>query len=89
MSKTKTIGMNEVSVERLPVPKNLTQIQYADLRNRYVDVIVKSKKALKESFEKYKGYLAEVLSFRRKLNDAEERLVETAEMILKVSKKKK
>ncbi len=78
--------MKEVIVERLTVPHNLTKKQYYDLKSDYTDMIVKSKVQLQKCFAIYKEQLAEVLSFRRKLNDAENRLIEVYDRIEKARK---
>lgn len=88
MAKTKMIGFEEATVERLPVPNNLTRLQYFDLMGKYVDMIVKSKKQLKKCFATYKEELGKVFSMRRKLSDAEDRLIETIEMIEFLKNKK-
>lgn len=88
MAKTVTVGINEAVVERLEIPKNLTTAQYFELKNKYVYMIVSAKKQLKDSYEIYKDELRSVLSYRRKLNDAEDRLVETIGMLDRKSKKK-
>ena len=76
MIKTIVTGIKEVSVQRLPVPYNLTRKQYIELRMDYMNAIVSAKKGLKKAFDIYKDELSKVLSLRRKLIDSEDRLVE-------------
>lgn len=84
MGKTLVVGRDEIKAQRLAVPHNLSRKQYVELRMNYMKLIVSSKTELKKSFDKYKEFLAEVLSARRKLNDAEDRLVEVFERLEKV-----
>ena len=71
-----TMDIEEIKVQRLPVPYNLKRNQYVELRMEYMTTIVSAKKELKKSFDVYKEELSKVLSLRRKLTSAEDRLVE-------------
>ena len=92
MAKTNeiVIGIDEVKVQRLTVPFDLKQKQYLDLRMDYMQMIVSAKKDLKKAFDIYKDELSKVLSLRRKLTDAEDRLVEVFDRLSsgKLSKEK-
>ena len=86
MVKTIVNDLDEVKVQRLPVPYDLKRSQYIQLKGDYVDMIVSSKVELKKCFDIYKEQLGEVLSLRRKLNDSEDRLVEVYERIEKAKR---
>ena len=79
--KTIVKDLDKVIVERITVPHDLTRQQYVELRMGYMTTIVKSKIALKKSFDIYKEQLGEVMSHRRRLNEAENRLVEVFERL--------
>ena len=81
MANIITKDIEEVKVNRLPVPFNLNRKQYLDLKWDYVDSIVASKIKLKKVFDTHREALREVISCRRKLNDAEARLVEVYERL--------
>lgn len=74
--KTTITDIEEIKVQRLEVPYNLRRKQYVELRMDYMGMIVNAKKELKKAFDIYKTELSKVLSLRRKLNNAEDRLVE-------------
>ena len=79
--KTIVKDLDKVIVERITVPHDLTRQQYVELRMGYMTTIVKSKIALKKAFDIYKEQLGEVMSHRRRLNEAENRLVEVFERL--------
>ena len=86
MIKTKIKDIDEIKVQRLTVPYNLTNKQYIDLKSDYTDTIVQAKIGLKKAWDIHREHLSEVLSYRRKLNDAENRLIEVYERIIKAKK---
>lgn len=81
MAKETIKGIEQVKMQRLSVPANLSRKQYIALRMDYMTLIVSAKKELKKSFDIYKDELSKVLSLRRKLADCEDRLVEVFDIL--------
>ncbi len=79
--KETTHGIEEVKIQRLTVPQNLTRKRYVDLRLDYMQTLVTAKKALKKAFDIYKEELSTVMTLRRKINDSEDRLVEVYDLL--------